>query len=174
MYSAGDAPAHDNPQLYEQQWSDQQGYSQPRLQEPSPGQNSPSQPPYSAPPFAIYSLEQGIDGKILAACSYLGLWLSGLLLVLFVRENRFIRFHAMQSLLFYGGITIIYISLASIAHHILFLHVFAILAFLLVSMVGFIGWFVGLLGALSGNYIKLPFVGDTAERYAHRGHPTVK
>ncbi len=81
----------------------------------------------------------------------------------------------MQLLLFYAGINVAYIALFSIAvHHVPLLRGFAILAFLLVSMVGFVGWFVGLLGALSGNYVKLPFVGDIADRYAYRGGPGVK
>ena len=39
--------------------------------------------------------------------SYLGGWITGLIFLLLKRENRFVRFHAMQSLLFFGAIGIV-------------------------------------------------------------------
>ena len=89
-----------------------------------------------------------------------------------MRENRFVRFHAMQSLLLFGSVNVAYILFVSSAVTLRHFHpgpliAPIILAFVLVNIFAVVAWFVGFFGALSGKYIKLPFVGDMAERYAN-------
>jgi uncharacterized membrane protein len=38
--------------------------------------------------------------------------------------------------------------------------------FVLLNVVAAISWFVGISGAMIGKYVKLPFVGDLAEKLA--------
>jgi uncharacterized membrane protein len=156
----------------------QQGYTQQGQQPPyMPGMQSQQGYYAHSPQFVpLYSPhESSIDGRTIAILSYVGLWLSALLVILFVPKNRFIRFHAMQSLLFYGGVNVLYIVLISImAHHVPFLFGFAIFFFVIMNIVASVAWFVGLIGAISGKYTKLPFVGNFAERFANQGQATVK
>ncbi len=103
-----------------------------------------------------------------AVLCYVGLWLTGLLFLLFAKKDRFIRFHAMQSLLFFGAVTVLYIPLISImAHDTPFLFGFAVFAFVIMNVVAVVAWFVGMFGALHGHLVKLPFVGEFAERYVN-------
>ncbi|SRR5579883_1914226 len=175
QYTLENQPSIENPQLYEQQRNYQQGYGQPGAQY-GPYRQPQQQFPYAQPPFFASSQNDGgLDGKLMAALSYLGLWLTGFLLVLFVRENRFIRFHAMQSLLFFGAVNVLYIVLISImVRHVPLIFGFAIFFFVLMNIVAAVAWFVGFIGALSGKYLKLPLVGDFAERFANQGRPPVK
>jgi uncharacterized membrane protein len=107
-------------------------------------------------------------GNVAAGLCYVGLWLTGLLFLLFEHKNRLVRFHAMQSLLFFGGVNVLYIVLINImVHHVPFIFGFAIFAFVVMNIVAFVGWIVGMMGAFAGTYRKLPFVGDIAERYAN-------
>ncbi len=162
-------------QQYEQQRGYQQGYDGQRV----PHEGAQGQQFYAPPPplYADYMRlnQQGSDGKILAAFSYLACWLTGLIMVLFVRENRFIRFHAIQSLLFFGGVNILYILyfiiMRTMWHHLPFIVALTVLAFILTTIIAGIGWLVGIVGALGGRYVKLPFVGDIAERYAGTRSP---
>jgi uncharacterized membrane protein len=109
-------------------------------------------------------------GSALAALCYIGLWLTGFLLLLFGVKDRFVRFHAIQSLLFFGGVNVFYIVLIYIiSNTIPFIYGFAIFAFVILNIVALVAWFVGIIGALQGRYVKLPFVGDFAERYINRG-----
>jgi len=109
-----------------------------------------------------------INSRFAAFLSYSSLWLTGLLFLLFEKRNRFVRFHAMQSLLFFGGVNVLYIFLISImVHEVPFFFGLAIFAFVLVNIVAFVAWIVGMVGALRGRYVKLPFVGDLAERYVN-------
>lgn len=111
-----------------------------------------------------------INSRFAAFISYSCLWLTGLLFLLFERKNRFVRFHAMQSLLFFGGVNVLYVLLISImVNEIPFLVGPAIFAFVIINIIAFVAWIVGMVGAIRGKYVKLPFVGDIAERYVNRG-----
>jgi uncharacterized membrane protein len=107
------------------------------------------------------------DGSIFGAvlCYVFG-WLSGLLFMLFSGRNRFIRFHALQSLLFFGGINVLDIALISIGFqnwfHIHYLFGLWLLIFLLINLIAFIGWIVGMVQAASGNYYRMPVIGEVA------------
>ncbi len=110
-----------------------------------------------------------INSRFAALLSYSSLWLTGLLFLLFEHRNRFVRFHALQSLLFFGGVNVLYILLISImVNGIPFLVGPAIFAFVILNIVAFVAWIVGMVGAIRGRYVKLPFVGDLAERVVNK------
>ena len=87
---------------------------------------------------------------------YLFEWLTGLILFLLERENRFVRFHAMQSLLFFGILSVLE-------------GLFSYLPFFgpiggALGLVMFVGWIVMMVKAHRGQYYKLPLFGDLADR----------
>jgi uncharacterized membrane protein len=148
-------------------------------------QQIPAPPQQNGPqPIAHYTYVQHVFvyprnepdslSKIVGAFSYMGGWFSAILVLLFIRHNRFIRFHALQSLFLFGGMNVIYIIFFTIGsfwfhamHPWLFgrpFFLFAALAFFLLNVVVGISWLVGIGGAILGKYIKLPFVGDLAEK----------
>jgi uncharacterized membrane protein len=141
--------------------------------------DGPQQQQFYTPPLedtaSIHShtLEKG---NVAAGLCYIGFWLTGFLFLIFQHENRLVRFHAMQSLLFFGGVNVLFIALITImGSHIPFISGFAIFAFVIMNIVAFVAWIVGLTSAFSGKYKKLPFVGDIAERYTYNTHrATVK
>jgi uncharacterized membrane protein len=101
-------------------------------------------------------------------------WLTGLLFLLFARENRFVRFHALQSLAFFGSINLLDIALVKIAtYHLPYLSHLAIPGFLLLNFIAFIGWCVAIVQASRGKYYRLPFIGDLVTASINRGS-TVK
>lgn len=167
--------SHD-PQQYEQQYYHPAQPGAPGTESTPPLTEHAYLPDQSSTPFfyAPYGRsEAGVDGKLAAALCYVGFWLTGLLFILFVRDNKFIRFHAMQSLLFFGAVNVLFIALISVfSRHVFFFHFingFAILAFVLMNSIATVAWVVGLVGALSGKYTRLPFVSDYAERFANKG-----
>lgn len=145
--------------------------------------------PYGQPPVQVFvQFTQGqqpsphpFDGsKIAAALSYAFGWLSGILFFLFSDGNRYVRFHALQSLLFFGSINVFDILFIwSMAHFRLFSFVpfmpylggLSILLFLLLNFVAFVGWFIALFQAARGTYFKLPVAGEVATRLLHAGPP---
>ena len=86
------------------------------------------------------------------------------------RKNRFVRFHAMQSILFFGGLTVIRIILGFIgALGLPFLGFFVGLLGIAVGIIGLVGYILLLINGFQGKYYKLPIVGDYAEKYANQG-----
>lgn len=103
-----------------------------------------------------------------AVLCYVGFWFTGFLFLLFRTKDPFVRFHAMQSLLFFGGVNVFYIAAIYImANDIPLIFGFTIFFFVVMNLVAVVAWFVGVIGALQGRYVKLPFVGDIAERYSN-------
>lgn len=111
-------------------------------------------------------------------CYSLG-WFSGLLFALFARENRYVRYHAWQSLLFFGSINVIDVafvfSLSRHAWYLMFLPrilvPFLVLGFLLLNIIAFVGWLVAMFQAYRGTYYKMPFIGDMLAKSFAVGTP---
>jgi uncharacterized membrane protein len=91
--------------------------------------------------------------------SYLGGWVTGLIFLLLKREKRFVRFHAMQSLIFFGAMSMMTAVFSTIP----------LLGFIGdgLGFVSFICWIVLIVKAARGRYYKLPIIGDYAEKWAN-------
>jgi uncharacterized membrane protein len=110
----------------------------------------------------------GMQPNIEAGLSYLFGWITGLIFFLVEKQNRFVRFHAMQSILFFGGLTVIQFILGFLGN-VPLLGFFAGPVGIAVAIIGFVGWILLLINGFQGKYFKLPIVGDYAERYANQG-----
>ena len=96
-------------------------------------------------------------------CYVLG-WVSGLVFVLIEQESKFVRFHAMQSVATFGGITIISIAL-SILGRIPFIGVVFDIVNGIIGFLAFVLWIVLMIKAYQGVKFKLPWSGDFAEKW---------
>jgi uncharacterized membrane protein len=113
----------------------------------------------------------GLDANIAAALSYFFGLLSGAIFFAMETESRFVKFHAMQSMLASVGaivLWIVYMVIWTLLVRIPFLGIIA-------GLVGFLGWAVLVLGLLAlwlfcmfkafqGDRFKLPFIGEIAEK----------
>lgn len=97
----------------------------------------------------------GMDANLAAAISYVFGWLSGLIFFIVEKENTFVRFHAMQSILFSVVWTVLVVLLA-----------ITVVGPALVSLLFFVFWIILMVKAFSGEEFKLPVIGDMAEKYA--------
>ncbi len=77
--------------------------------------------------------------------------------VLIERENKFVRFHAIQSIYVFGTLTIASIILGWIPF------IGAVIAWL-ISVFGLVLWIVLMVKAYQGTRFKLPWAGDFAEK----------
>ncbi len=95
--------------------------------------------------------------NIMGAVAYLLGFVTGIVLLLTEKENKFIRFHAMQSTVVFGVIFIV--SLVPVVGW--------VVGFIL-APVSFILWLVLMYKAYQGEMFKLPMVGDLAEKQLAR------
>src|SRR5207247_9998156 len=86
----------------------QGGYQQPGYQPPQGGYQ---QGPYGAPPSGAQSplgpSSMGMQPNVAAGLSYVCGWVTGLISFVVEKQNRFVSFHAMHSILCFGGVTVI-------------------------------------------------------------------
>jgi len=104
----------------------------------------------------------GLESNIGGLLSYVLGWITGLIFFLLEEKDEFVRFHAMQSIIVFGAITV-----GSIVFGILFMIPFlgAILGgFLWIASVAL--WIILMVKAYQGERFKLPIAGDLAEKYS--------
>jgi uncharacterized membrane protein len=144
-----------------QQYTPPGSYQQYGYQPYAPGQQQYGyQPPYGAPQMGdVGPLDRtslGMRARSAGLLCYLFGWVTGLIFFLLERESRFVRFHAMQSILFFGILSIMEGVFSR-------LPLFGPIGGAL-GLVMFIGWIVLMVKANRGQYYKLPLFGDLADR----------
>ncbi len=99
----------------------------------------------------------GMQPNVAALLSYLVGIITGVIFYVIEKENKFVKFHAMQSILVFGVFFVLGIVLAFIP-----VIGWALIPFL--SIGELILWIVLMIKAYQGEYFKLPVVGDMAEQ----------
>ena len=100
----------------------------------------------------------GLDENIAGLLCYVVGWISGIIFLLIEQENKFVRFHAIQSIIVFGVINIasfIVVWIPFIGGFISWL----------VSVLGFILWIVLMVKAYQGVKYKLTWSGNLAEKW---------
>jgi uncharacterized membrane protein len=95
---------------------------------------------------ATFGLEENLAG---ALCYAVG-WVTGLIFLLSEKNNQFVRFHAMQSIITFG-----ILNLATV-----------VVWFLspLVGIISFVLWLVCIFKAYQGEKFHLPVLGEIADK----------
>ena len=103
---------------------------------------------------ASMGMEQNVAGLL---CYLVG-WITGLVFFLMEKENRFVRFHAMQSIVVFGALTVVSLILGVIP-------VIGWIVSWLVGVLALILWIVLMVKAYQNEMYKLPWAGDFAEKH---------
>ena len=98
----------------------------------------------------------GLEANLAAALSYLVGFVTGAIFLVLEKENRFVRFHAMQSTLLFAGIVLLDILLQIVPL------VGALVVVFLVIPASAILWLLLMFKAYQGEEFKLPVVGQIA------------
>ena len=108
-------------------------------------------------PKTALGLDENIEGLL---CYVLG-WVTGIAFLLLEKKNKFVRFHAVQSLVTFLALFVV----ATVAGIIPF---FGWVISILIAPLGLIIWILLMYKAFKGERFKLPLVGDFAERQANK------
>ena len=101
----------------------------------------------------------GIQPNVAALLSYVLGVLTGIIFFIIEKENKFVRFHAMQSIITFGGLFVIQIVFA-------FIPIVGAIIVPIISIASLILWVVLMIKSYQGEKFKLPIVGDMAEKQA--------
>jgi uncharacterized membrane protein len=100
-------------------------------------------------------LEENIAGLL---CYVLG-WVSGIVFLILEPKNKFVRYHAIQSIIVFGAITIVLAILSPIP-------IVGTIFFGILWALWVILWIVLMVKAYQGTKYKLPVSGNMAEKWA--------
>ncbi|HYG60074.1 MAG TPA: zinc-ribbon domain-containing protein [Symbiobacteriaceae bacterium] len=123
---------------------------------------APGPAPVVSAPVSGTGLQPNVAGLL---CYVLG-WITGLIFF-FIEKNRFVRFHAVQSIITFGALQLLQIILG---------RVFFVTSFTMLAIWSFINmifwlaqlalWILLMVKAYNKEMYKLPFIGDLAEKYS--------
>jgi uncharacterized membrane protein len=101
----------------------------------------------------------GLEENIAALLSYVVGWVTGLIFFLIEKDNKFVKFHAMQSIITFGGLMVISWILTMIP-------VIGWVIGTILGILAFVLWIVLMVKAYKGEKFKLPVIGDLAEKWS--------
>ena len=99
----------------------------------------------------------GLSPNVAGLLCYVGVWISGIIFLVLEQRNKFVRFHAVQSIIVFGTLTVVGIILGLIP-------VVGIAFSSIIVIIGFIVWIIMIVKTSSGEWYKLPWAGDVAEK----------
>ncbi len=100
----------------------------------------------------------GMEQNVAGLLCYVAGWITGIVFLLMEKENPFVRFHAMQSIVVFGILTVVSLILGVIP-------VIGWVVSWLVGVLALILWIVLMVKAYQNEMYKLPWAGDFAEKH---------
>ena len=100
----------------------------------------------------------GLDANVAATLAYFVGWISGAILLMTERDNRFVRFHALQSVIVFGALSLAWFLFLTIPW------IGWLISLILIPPVSGILWLLLMFKAYQGERFKLPVAGDIAEQ----------
>jgi uncharacterized membrane protein len=101
----------------------------------------------------------GLEPKVGGLLCYVVWWVTGIVFLVLERENRFVRFHAVQSIIAFGVVTVAEAILSIIP-------VIGWILGWIIWIIAIIIWIICMVKAYQGQAFKLPIAGDIAEKQA--------
>ena len=110
----------------------------------------------------------GMEANLAAALAYLVGLITGIIFFVIEKENKFVRFHAMQSILFCAVWIILGVALSVLMMIPVVGWIIGVLGYLVVGLGGFILWLFVMYKAYQGERYLLPVVGEIALRQVEK------
>lgn len=132
---------------------------------PTPGGATPGY----APPQPLAATSTGISENVAGALCYLAGFVTGIIFLVLApyNQNKFVRFHAFQAIFGHVALVILWILFFIVNGMLTFLtHGLAFLLYPLVMIGVIVLWLYLMYSAYNNKRIKLPLVGDLAEKQA--------
>lgn len=115
----------------------------------------------------------GMSANVAGLLCYVAWWITGIVFVVIEKKSRFVRFHAWQSIMTFGILSVVQIIISIVASIALasfsfglwqVAHVLGILVWVLSVAL----WIVLMIQAYQGKMWKLPWIGNWAEKQASK------
>jgi uncharacterized membrane protein len=121
--------------------------------------------PPGPPPIQAAGMSENVAG----ALCYLAGFITGIIFLVIApyNQNKFVRFHAFQAIFAHVAMIVLWIAYAIVAGVLTFLtHGLGFFLYPLFGLLFFVLWIYLMYSAYNGKKLKLPVIGDLAERQA--------
>jgi len=134
-------------------------------------------PPAQPDTMGLGTTSMGMQPNVAAGVSYIFGWISGLIFFLMEKQNKFVRFHAMQSICLGALAAVLWVL-----YSILVVGALATataspnaaagglgimgMVFMLIWLAFFVLWVVCLIQAFTGKWFKIPVIGEMAMKWS--------
>lgn len=111
--------------------------------------------------------QTGMQKNVSALLCYVAGWVTGLIFY-FIEKDKFVQFHAVQSIITFGALTIIEIIIRVIP-----VYTFSGIAVIgvimtIIGIITFVLWILLMVKAYQNQRFKLPLIGDMAEKITNK------
>lgn len=118
----------------------------------------------------------GLTANVAGLLCYVAGWITGIIFVVLEKKSTFVKFHAWQSIMTFGVLTVAHLVLSTIPGAIAAatfplsagLAIFASVMGWLIGVIMFIFWIILMIQAGTGKIWKVPGAGDWAEKQANK------
>jgi len=118
----------------------------------------------------------GLTANVAGLLCYVAGWITGIIFVVLEKKSTFVKFHAWQSIMTFGVLTVAHLVLSTIPGAIAAatfplsagLAIFASVMGWLIGVIMFIFWIILMIQAGTGKMWKVPLAGDWAEKQANK------
>ncbi|HUV45471.1 MAG TPA: zinc-ribbon domain-containing protein [Dehalococcoidia bacterium] len=103
----------------------------------------------------------GLSPNVAGLLCYVLGWVSGIVFLVIEKKSKFVKFHAWQSIMTFGVLTVASLVLGWIP-------IIGLVFGWIIGILGLVLWIVLMIQAGTGKMWKLPWVGDWAEKQANK------
>ena len=103
--------------------------------------------------------ETGIKENVAGLLCYILGWVTGIVFLIIEPKNKFVRFHAIQSIIVFGAYFIVIMIFTWIP-------IIGLIIAIILWILWFIFWILLMYKAYQGEKYKVPIAGDMAEKWA--------
>lgn len=103
----------------------------------------------------------GLDENVEGLLCYVLTFITGIVFLILEKDNKFVKFHALQSLLTFAGLFVVTMVLFMIPFLGWFIG-------MLLELLGLVLWIVLMVKAFQGEKFKLPVIGDFVEKQIYK------
>jgi uncharacterized membrane protein len=116
----------------------------------------------------------GMSANVAGLLCYVAGWITGIIFVVLEKKSKFVKFHAWQSIMTFGVLTVAHLILSTILGAIAVatfspgLAIFATVMSWIIGILGLILWIILMIQAYQGKMWKVPWAGNWAEKQASK------
>jgi uncharacterized membrane protein len=116
----------------------------------------------AAAPSTTAKTTTGLEPNIAGLLCYLGAWVTGIIFLVLEKENKTVRFHAVQSIVIFGAYTILQIIIGILNIFVPFIWILSTIVYIALVAT----WIYLMVMTYQGKMIRIPVAADFADKYS--------